>query len=93
MINLFFSWSSNEKPDFFECADGKHVITNELMCDGRIDCDDESDESDETCQDVTCGEDAFRCQYGACVGKESLCDNVNDCRDESDETDESCKDK
>ncbi|KAK0092643.1 hypothetical protein PV326_000963, partial [Microctonus aethiopoides] len=68
--------SSSQEPDFFECADGKYVISNELMCDGQSDCDDESDESEETCQDITCGEDAFRCKYGACVGKESLCDKI-----------------
>ncbi|KAK0180213.1 hypothetical protein PV327_005879 [Microctonus hyperodae] len=83
--------SITQAPDFFQCKDGKHVITDEFICDGYADCDDESDESEETCKDITCGEGSFRCKYGACVSEDALCDKEQDCVDNSDETDPSCQ--
>ncbi|CAL7944331.1 unnamed protein product [Xylocopa violacea] len=71
----------------FECANGQ-CIESTLLCDGRADCRDKSDETSAECTkpEITCPDYAFRCSYGACVDGDAACNGVKDCIDNSDET-------
>ncbi|EZA52823.1 hypothetical protein DMN91_001794 [Ooceraea biroi] len=76
----------------FRCYDGQ-CIQSDLLCDGIIHCDDQSDETERECKkpEIICPDYAFRCNYGACVNRNSLCNGVADCADNSDETQPRCK--
>ncbi|XP_043261980.1 modular serine protease-like [Colletes gigas] len=71
----------------FKCKNG-NCIASELLCDGRPDCEDQSDETFIECSkpEIKCPGYAFRCAYGACVDGDSPCNGVKDCFDNSDET-------
>ncbi|KZC10211.1 Limulus clotting factor C, partial [Dufourea novaeangliae] len=71
----------------FQCKDGE-CIPSVLLCDGRPDCKDQSDETYAECSkpEITCPSYAFRCAYGACVDGDSACNGVKNCVDNSDET-------
>ncbi|XP_015521100.2 modular serine protease [Neodiprion lecontei] len=70
----------------FACRNGE-CIASELLCDGRADCSDQSDETQVECTkpELTCPDYAFRCTYGACVNGDAVCNGVKDCIDNSDE--------
>ncbi|XP_014287958.1 modular serine protease [Halyomorpha halys] len=70
----------------FRCSNGK-CIPNTSVCDGAIDCDDRSDETQAVCTELAlpCPSYAFRCAYGACVDKSTICNGIQDCADNSDE--------
>ncbi|XP_030081736.1 modular serine protease-like [Drosophila hydei] len=70
--------TSNE----FRCLDGS-CIDKQLLCDGKKDCPDSSDEVFSACYDETCS--GFRCSYGGCINLNLMCNNVTDCWDASDE--------
>ncbi|XP_054004456.1 modular serine protease-like [Hylaeus anthracinus] len=78
--------------DKFQCKN-EHCIASELLCDGRADCEDGSDETREECSKpgITCPGYAFRCAYGACVDGDKTCNGVKDCIDNSDETISRCR--
>ncbi|XP_012526217.1 modular serine protease [Monomorium pharaonis] len=76
----------------FQCNNGE-CIAGELLCDGRTDCRDSSDETETECKkpEILCPAYAFRCNYGACINGDLVCNGVQDCADNSDETQPQCK--
>ncbi|XP_076249028.1 coagulation factor X isoform X2 [Calliopsis andreniformis] len=86
--------SNNCGLERFQCRSGQ-CITNTLLCDGRPDCNDQSDETNVECTkpEITCPDYAFRCAYGACVDGDAACNGVKDCIDNSDETLPRCSNK
>ncbi|XP_018901607.1 modular serine protease isoform X2 [Bemisia tabaci] len=69
----------------FKCNSGQ-CIAKYLLCDGKLDCNDGSDETSAICKDIPCGNVFYRCSYGACVRSDAKCDGIKDCKDGSDET-------
>lgn len=69
----------------WQCVRSGECIQKIQFCDGVIDCNDTTDESEITCKDIKCPGFAFRCSYGACVGGDAKCNGVKDCSDGSDE--------
>ncbi|XP_076181580.1 uncharacterized protein LOC143153855 isoform X1 [Ptiloglossa arizonensis] len=84
-----YGYGQNKKCglDKFQCKN-EQCIASELLCDGRPDCKDQSDETYTECSkpEIICPNYAFRCAYGACVDGDSTCNGVKDCFDNSDET-------
>lgn len=74
--------------DQFTCSSGQCVV-EDAECDGQVDCNDGSDESD--CSNFRCASNLFQCAYGACIRKNLMCDGKQDCKDNSDETSPMCK--
>ncbi|KFD53736.1 hypothetical protein M513_05441 [Trichuris suis] len=75
--------------DEWPCADGRHCITKNLLCNGERDCPDASDESPKAgCNPraVVCMSGQFACKNGLqCVPSIWKCDGEADCSDQSDE--------
>jgi hypothetical protein len=65
------------KEGTFRCDDGR-CLNQTLLCNGRRDCEDNSDE--------TCCTGSFRCDNGLCIAPSWQCDGVDDCGDNSDES-------
>ncbi|VVC40317.1 Hypothetical protein CINCED_3A018266 [Cinara cedri] len=75
----------------FACSNGQ-CVESYLVCDGRTDCTDGSDETQDLCNGfITCPSYAFRCKYGACVDESAKCNGIKDCVDGSDENLPECK--
>jgi hypothetical protein len=63
----------------FVCFDGSMIIPSDWICDGEVDCSDNSDE-------VNCTPDLFECSDG--INKipwTQVCDNIDNCPEHSDE--------
>lgn len=74
--------SENEVP----CITSDQCIDESLLCDGRIDCTDGSDETELRCSsNMGCPSYLFQCNYGACIERKNRCNYVSDCADASDE--------
>ncbi|XP_071639428.1 uncharacterized protein [Temnothorax longispinosus] len=75
----------------FRCCNGE-CIASDLLCDGKTDCRDLSDETEAECKrpEILCPNYAFRCNYGACIDKDLVCNGVSNCADNSDETQPQC---
>ena len=67
----------------FECESSPIVIDSRLICDGNIDCPDQSDEDQLLCRPGN----IFVCMDGSKVSTFDLCDAYLDCPDGSDEMD------
>ncbi|XP_033343135.1 beta-2-glycoprotein 1 isoform X2 [Megalopta genalis] len=78
--------------DTFRCKNGE-CIESTLLCDGRPDCRDKSDETTAECskRGIICPYTTFRCGYGACVDGDSTCNGVINCIDGSDENPTLCR--
>jgi hypothetical protein len=55
------------------------------LCNGKVECEDWSDELPSTCYNQVCSPNQFKCKYGACIEKSLTCNGVPDCNDSSDE--------
>lgn len=69
----------------FVCKSGHILDSFQFICDGRIDCDDASDESSELCTRTVCPINKFKCHYGACLDRSKKCNGIRECVDGSDE--------
>ncbi|XP_049821423.1 modular serine protease isoform X2 [Aethina tumida] len=67
----------------FRCRSDNKCLHISKECNGKVDCDDGSDEE---CANNSCPGYVFQCNYGACIKKEFVCDGKPDCKDNSDET-------
>lgn len=84
---------SDEKSCEFKCAENqlqckelKQCFNITQICDGRKECPNGSDESEEICK-IPCPLNYFKCVSGQCIPKEFECDKKIDCFDASDEHD------
>nr|XP_017095022.2 basement membrane-specific heparan sulfate proteoglycan core protein isoform X18 [Drosophila bipectinata] len=69
----------------FECDYGR-CLPIEKQCDGKLDCDDETDERDCPAYTDHCLKNEFECD-DYCLPREHLCNGISDCRDGRDERD------
>lgn len=57
----------------FKCKTSKECIPDDKVCDGKVDCNDRSDETVERCAAYYCPSYGFRCGYGGCIDGASRC--------------------
>ncbi len=77
----WFCCSSGE----FQCAHGRKCIDSKLVCDGKPQCQDFSDETDCFTRSKSC---SHRCDNKTrCIPENFLCDGEKDCVDGTDESD------
>ncbi|XP_065204430.1 modular serine protease-like [Planococcus citri] len=69
----------------FKCDNGQ-CVDKSFLCDGILDCEDNSDETTHHCSNTTCKENFFQCDYGGCIEEKYICDDLDQCHDGSDES-------
>ncbi|KAH8281048.1 hypothetical protein KR054_008281, partial [Drosophila jambulina] len=74
----------------FECVNSSECLAIDRVCDGIIDCQDGSDETQAKCLISKCPNETFRCAYGGCLAQAKACDHVFHCWDKSDELRDIC---
>ncbi|XP_071174741.1 low-density lipoprotein receptor 1-like isoform X1 [Mytilus edulis] len=91
--NLSLSVTENncENGDI-KCRDNVQCIRNRGLCNGYVQCNDQSDEDPDFCRETQCGRSEVKCKDGLqCIFKSDLCDKYEDCDDGSDEEEYGCK--
>merc|ERR1719209_2538801 len=69
----------------WQCPTGQCLL-NEKLCDQVPDCEDGSDEAEDTCQADTCQQFLFQCVgVKQCVSRVRVCNGKEECEDGSDE--------
>ncbi|XP_069092979.1 low-density lipoprotein receptor-related protein 2-like [Pleurodeles waltl] len=86
-------WSGDAADHFCnvtqQAACGDKCIPFAWLCNGEVDC---PDETDEQCEEACHGDtNAFQCDNGKCISNSWNCDGVGDCLDGSDESNCVCK--
>ncbi|XP_067872777.1 very low-density lipoprotein receptor-like isoform X2 [Heterodontus francisci] len=77
--------------DEFLCLNG-HCVSVVMLCNGRDDCHDQSDERN--CPVSGCGPHEFQCSNSTvCISKYQLCDGNSNCASGADESDDLCKER
>ncbi len=77
--------SDNQRADWF-CMDGDGCEFIGEVCDGRADCNDESDENEIMCHSWQCPSNRIKCANDMqCINISHVCDGNENCRDKSDE--------
>ena len=66
-----------------KCASSNVCIPRQWQCNGRADCEDNSDE--QACDSTECSSNEFECADGKCIDLAWRCDLDHDCDDASDE--------
>ena len=70
----------------FRCNDSSNCLNSTQVCDKKIDCRDESDETGCPQHCTVCSKAMFKCHKTCqCISINFVCDNYNDCSDKSDE--------
>lgn len=93
-----FILAADKKNCISNCTAGQHrcgpygeddrCVPHYWKCDGKQDCQDNSDEPD-SCPERVCKEGQFQCKNKSCILTTAICDGFDDCGDKSDE--EMCK--
>ena len=79
---MCITWNCTD--NMWKCNDNKRCILHSLLCDGKMECLDSSDE--ENCIHYKCLDNARKCANKMqCVHENSICDGEIDCIDGSDE--------
>ncbi len=84
----------------WSCKDGRRLIGDKYVCDGRFHCTDGSDEDREMCLKWNCTQGYWKCSLNGiqCIPERHVCDSIGfsinpvspGCRDGSDEDSEVC---
>ncbi|KAI3381098.1 hypothetical protein SNEBB_004926 [Seison nebaliae] len=84
-----FDCKKNRHDELIIVDDPMEIIDYRQRCDGKIDCENESDEWEEECKDLSpdrCPSPLIPCgNTSKCILESSLCDGIVDCVDGSDE--------
>ena len=77
----------------FLCVSDGSCIPQMRVCDGKANCPNRTDETEELCSEIRCPGYSFQCDYGACIEQPKVCNGVKDCLDASDELLTNCKEE
>ncbi len=99
---MLLQMGKSQEDGWWACKDGRRLIGDIYVCDGRFHCTDGSDESDEVCSKWNCSEEYWKCGSNECIKQDYVCDrnvrhintlgSVSACQDGSDESDGVCSD-
>lgn len=68
----------------FVCESLGQCMSLNLLCDGKVDCPDSTDEPS-SCPPFNCSSGEFQCRTGQCILRSQLCDGLTHCLDGGDE--------